>query len=155
MLSLHVDVFKRGPMQSSCLNKYIFWMCSHLGFFSYILSFQVLCVWVSIRFQFILPLFFPFTIRRKRKPGITQPFYLYTIHEHSKMHMIHELRAFVDTQSQMPESHNWHKFIILDLECSPVYIYIYIMLCGLFLPEQSVYCIHFDSFDHESPSDYW
>ena len=25
----------------------IFWMCSHLSFFSYILSFQVSCVWVS------------------------------------------------------------------------------------------------------------
>ena len=29
------------------------------------------------------------------------------------------------------------------------------LLCSLFLPEQSVYCIHFNSiFDHESPSNY-
>lgn len=56
----------------------IFWMCSHLGFFSYILSFQVLCVWVTIRLQFILPLFFRLLIRRKRKPGTTHSLSIYT-----------------------------------------------------------------------------
>ena len=121
----------------------IFWMCSHLGFFLYILSFhslrsrrlkvvstrkkwcgrgrharvrrlsfEVLCVWVSIRFQFILPLFF-----RKRKPGITQPFYLYTIHEHSKIFMIHELRAFVDRVKCLKVTTDTN---FLDLECSSV-----------------------------------
>ena len=58
------------------------------------------------------PSVFRLMMKRKRKIGITQPFYLYTIHEHSMMHMIHELRTFVDSRtSQMPKSHNWHKFI--------------------------------------------
>ena len=56
-------------------------------------------------FQFILLLFFRLTIRRKRKPSTTQPFYLYIIHEHSMMHMIHELRTFVDRVKCLTQIH--------------------------------------------------
>ena len=44
----NVDLWNHPAMIS------IFWMCSHLGFFLYILSFQVLCVWVSISSSFSL-----------------------------------------------------------------------------------------------------
>ena len=148
----------------------IFWMCSHLGFFSYILSFHSLrsrrlevmgarekgrergrhVRGTQAKFSSLMcmtfhqipvhsPSAFQLTMRKKRKTGTTKPFYLYTIHEHSMMHMIHELRTFVDSRtSQMPKSHNWHKFITW----SGMFLSIKKLLCSLFLPEQSVYCIH-------------
>ena len=97
--------------------------------------------------QFTLPLFFRLTIRRKRKPGTTQPFYLYIIHEHSMMHMIHELLTFVDRVKCLTQIHYliWN---VLQYKKKK-------LLCSLFLPGQSVYYIHFNSsFDHESPCDY-
>ena len=127
----------------------IFWMCSHLGFFSYILSFHSLrsrrlevvgarekgrergrhARGTQAKFSSLMcvtfhqipvhsPSVFRLMMKRKRKIGITQPFYLYTIHEHSKMHTIHELCAFVDRVKCLKVTTDTNS--LLDLECSSV-----------------------------------
>ena len=127
----------------------IFWMGSHLSFFSYILSFHslrsrrlevvgtrekggerwrhargtqakfssLMCInfhQIPVHFSSV----FQLRMRRKRKPGTTQPFYLYIIHEHSIMHMIHELCAFVDRVKCLKVTNDTNS--LLDLECSSV-----------------------------------
>ena len=125
----------------------IFWMCSHLSFFSYILSLQVSCVWVS--FPVHSPSVFPINDKEEEETRHNTAF-LFICHPWAWHDAYDPWAACFCRQNQVLESHNWHKFITW----SGMFLSVKRLLCSLFLPEQPVYCIHFDSFDYESPSDY-
>ena len=65
------------------------------------------------------PSVFPITDKEEEETRHnTQPFYLYIIHEHSMMHMIHELCAFVDRVKCLKVTTDTNS--LLYLECSSV-----------------------------------
>ena len=138
MLSLHVDVFKRGPMRSSCHNQYL------LDVFSFSLRSRRLEVvgarkkgrsrgrharGTQANFSSLMCMtfhqipvhshsIFPINDKEEEETRHNTEFLLHTIHEHSKMHMMHELCAFVDRVKCLKVTTDINS--LLDLECSSV-----------------------------------
>ena len=118
MHSLHVDVFKRGPMKSSCHNQCFLDVFSFRFLFIYSKFSSLMCMSYH-QTPIHSPFVFPITDKEEEETRHnTQPFYLYIIHEHSMMHMIHELCAFVDRVKCLKVTTDTNS--LLYLECSSV-----------------------------------